>query len=250
MSKLIWHPQGRFGNTCVQYAFARAFAEKWMLELCIAGGEWVGEKIFDISHTHEDTHGLTIEPMNETQLQLQMPMQGYPPDFHYRGYAQHQGAMIYTKRQAQAWLKIRPELNAWFSGAYPAIGIIHCHRRVGDYIGYGYPVVSMASYVQALVQFQFSINEETYVTEEAPFLPRQFSWAPFLPDFLRLVSTPVLLRGNSTFSWIAGLLSKGIVLSPVIDGLQGGMEHHCDFVVGNHPRLANLEFTTDLYVNP
>ena len=92
----------------------------------------------------------------------------------------------------------------------------------------------------------------SFVTEESPHrvdgIPEDLS---FLPDFYRLVNASVLLRANSTFSFLAGLLNTGIVLSPRIDGLVGGKEHDdVNFEVGNHCRLADLSFCSDLFVAP
>ena len=179
------------------------------------------------------------------------------PDLEFRGYAQRQECMIYTKRQAQEWLKLRPEIETACVAAVGAAGgstdRIVCHQRKGDYAGYGFPMVSVGSYRQAAADFGLEWHEKhvAFLTEEAPtphagFLPDDLS---FMPDFYRMMKAPTLLRGNSTFSWLAALLGNGLVLSPIIEGLRGGCQHNCRFVAGNWPRFANLDFVTDLFVN-
>lgn len=249
MNKLVCQFQGRFGNSSVQYLFARAYAEKHRFEFHC--DEWIGERIFDIPSSRY-IPGNDWPRYNEAQLAQMTP----DHSFVFRGYAQTQFcASHYSKRQAQAWFRFKQEIIDRIGGrdgknADPHPFIL-AHRRVGDYKGYGYVQVSEESYDQACEDFCLSPGRLIFVTEEKPFEHPWFSdWAPFLPDFFRMVRAPVLLRGNSTFSWLAALIGNGLVLAPVIDGLEGGKEHHCKFVAGNHPRLANLDFTETLYVAP
>lgn len=164
--------------------------------------------------------------------------------------------MIYTKRQAQAWLKLRPEIETACAHAVLSSlarsGAIVCHRRVGDYIGYGYTVVSHRSYERACSEFGLDLEQAVFLSEEHPIshaghLPDDLA---FMPDFYRMMTARTLLRANSSFSWLAALLGDGLVLSPIVDGLEGGKEHDCAFVAGNWPRFCNLEFVSDLHVAP
>jgi hypothetical protein len=247
----------------MQYLFCRAFAEKHGIELRI--DPWVGEQVFQIEHARPD--GRLACRVNEYELvrfgdRSHLP-ESVPlafPDLEFRGYAQMQiCADHYTKRQAQAWLKLRPEIETGCANAVIADcdGIedrIVCHRRVGDYIGYGYPVVSPASYRKAAERFglHWESRHLSILTEEEPtphtgFLPDDLG---FMADFYRMMVAPTLLRANSSFSWLAALLGDGLVLSPIVDGLEGGKQHDCAFVAGNHPRFApHLDFVTDLYVS-
>ena len=122
------------------------------------------------------------------------------------------------------------------------------HRRVGDLIRCGYPQVSERSYLDAAKAI--GVEQPVFVTEENPLplgrLDASLSWAP---DFFRLTRAEVLFRGNSTFSWMAANLCDGRVLSPIIEGLYGGIEHDCKFVEGNWPRFCNLDFVTDLHIS-
>jgi hypothetical protein len=122
------------------------------------------------------------------------------------------------------------------------------HRRVGDYVGYGYPIVSQASIERAIHRFGYNPNDFYTCTEENPTPAGPAVGAnTFLPDFYRMFKARALFRGNSSFSWVAGLLSEGLVFSPVVKGLEGGREHDVDFVVGNHSALSDLAAGTDMH---
>lgn len=260
--------QGRTGNQCVQFLFAYAFAQKYGLEFQCA--EWIGERIFALPEYKRPSEGAVITRVNEITIfdiyaqdsrskwDFEKECRAPLMDLEFRGYAQTQRAMIYTKRQAQSWLRLRPDIETACANAVLADDgkndRVVCHRRAGDYIGYGYPVVSVPSYSSACEQFGLVCDSRntTFLSEEdstphGGHLPDDLA---FMADFYRLMMAPTLLRGNSSFSWLAALLGNGLVLSPVIDGLEGGKIHDCKFVAGNHPRLANFDFTTDLYVAP
>lgn len=209
---------GRFGNQCFQYCFARAYAEQHGLTLCTP--RWVGEQIFQIEPTPE-------KPAEALALNT---------------YAQDQASLIYTRKQVREWFKWKPNV---IGEAPVAMRPLLAHRRVGDYAGAGYVVVSKQSYWDCAKKYGHWFNEHCFVTEENPH-QREICGIPWLSDFWRMCHCDVLLRGNSSFSWWAATLGHAKVYSPVIDGLEGGREHDCAFVEGNHSRLANLEFTTEL----
>lgn len=255
--------QGRFGNTALQFLFAYGFAQRHGMKFECA--EWIGEKIFDLPKYERPNKDWppNLVRFNERQLEEIKEFDRGPWNvdggaWEYRGYAQTQFcASHYTKRQAQSWLKLQPGISSMFDQierAYPSV--IVGHRRVGDYIGYGYPIVSRPSYIAACQEFGLDPDRVWLCSEEHPTHPELmmpgFSFPDgleFLADFARLLRAKTLLRGNSSFSWLAALLGNGLVLSPVIDGLEGGKEHRCKFVAGNHPRFANLDFVENLFVN-
>lgn len=249
MSVLVCTFQGRFGNQCMQYLFARAFAEEFGHELRTA--PWIGERIFQVEHARPD--GRALPRFNEFQL---LANRTNAPDCEFRGYAQMNICMLYSKRRVQKWLRMRPEIetacaNAVAESLFKDSRVV-AHRRAGDYFGYGYPVVSRPSYFYACERYGIDLVQMRILSEEDPIahgshLPDDLS---FLPDFYRMVTAPTLLRGNSSFSWLAALLGDGLVLSPIVEGLEGGKEHDCAFVAGNWPRFANLDFVTDLHVAP
>ena len=254
--------QGRFGNQVCQFLFCRALADRYSYDLHC--DEWIGEKVFDIPPAPRHRGG-QLRRHNEIDIWEEMPN---GQDIEFRGYGQttmrkmdgHLGmaqCTVYSKRQVQEWLPIKPDLlailNRILANRTPLIrDSIVAHQRAGDYIGYGYPVVSKQSYLDTAVKYFGSCAHVTFVTEETALnhapLPDELA---FLPDFYRLTQAPVLMRGNSTFSFVAGLLGNGLVLSPRIDNLVGGVEHDgVQFEAGNHCRLANFDFCSDLHVVP
>ncbi len=218
------------------YAFCKAYAERHGLTLHT--DPWQGQKIFDI----QDPVIPEGYPMrNEFDL-----VDG-ERDFVFRSYAQQQKCMIYTKADAQRFFRFRPWIETDLKELLPTYDFVVGHRRVGDYAGYGYPVVSSRSYVAACATHGIPTDLLRMVTEENPFTHQAYRGElACVPDFFRLVQAPILLRGNSTFSWWAGTLGNGKVYSPVIEDLEGGKEHDVPFVEGNHSRFANLHFITDL----
>lgn len=253
--------QGRFGNQCIQWLFCRALAERYNYTLHCES--WIGERVFDIPA--RPYSGPELPRLNELTIFDQME-RGISVEF--RGYAQTmerevygtrqtQRAMPYTKRQVKEWLRIRPELISIIRGiVFPSMDSadsIVAHQRFGDFIGYGYPVVSRQSYLGESIKYFGTCAHVEFVSEEDAIplrgiLPDDLA---FLPDFYRLMTAPTLMRANSTFSFLAGLLSDGLVLSPRIDGLEGGREHDgVRFEAGNHCRLASFDFCSDLLVAP
>lgn len=231
---------GRFGNQLFIYAFGRAYCEKHGFEL--RTDPWVGEKLFNLPPPHR-----IAEPFDTTHNEFDPLLEAGPGNIELLGYFQSQAAMIYTRRQVCEWFKWRPEIRASLDRVPPIDGI-PAHRRVGDYPGSGYPVVSEESYWDAAKDNSLRWERIVFVTEEQPFTSDAFTGElAFVPDFYRLMA-PVMFRGNSCFSWWAGAIGSDAIFSPVIDGLEGGKEHHVQFVLGNHPRLANHEFTTDLHL--
>ena len=246
--------QGRFGSATAQYLHARAYAAKHGHEFVCA--PWIGDRVFDL-------HDTQLTPEVEARLERvdEYTAQGRG-DVIVWCYGSSQACMIYTKKQAQEWLNIKPELLQILERIVPRYSeqhgwdLIVGHQRKGDYIGYGYPVVNLASYHRAAEQAAKELHlgppRLVMVTEENP-LPNYgtlHDHLAFLPDFYRLLRAPVLLRGNSSFSWLAGLLGNGVVYSPVIDNATGGAENDCPFVAGNHPRICMAPNVTNLYIQP
>lgn len=244
--------QGRFGNKAMQWLFARSIAERCGADFRC--DDWEGNRIF--APAVPGYFGPTLPRVNEIGLlQWSLLPREAQCDIEFRGYAQMQSCMTYTKRQAQEWLRISPEWTPALDrimGHYCPNDAIVAHHRLGDFIGYSYPVVSRLSYNQAAMHYFGFGRQIEFVSEEAPLphpgIPDDLS---FLPDFYRLMKAPTLMRANSTFSFVAGLLGNGLVLSPWIDGLKGGVEHdEVRFEAGNHCKLADFDFCSDLHVAP
>lgn len=230
---------GRFGNQCLQYAFARAYAES--IGADFRCDPWIGQRVFTIEDKSVGDPG----PLTRRS---ELDFKPGETNVDFMGYAQNERAMIYTAAQMRAWFTLKPDIEESLKRLLPIPDECVAHRRVGDYFGYGYPVVSISSYEQFATLY--GIPKITWITEENPTFFAEFPGEmQMLPDFWRLMRAKILLRGNSTFSWLAGCLNvDGRVFAPIIDGLEGGKEHHCRFVTGNHPKFANLGFTTDMHL--
>lgn len=241
--------QGRFGNQAMIYLYARAMAERTGCDFRC--DDWIGNRIFDLDTPVYD--GPPLRRANERELnQWSLLQRSDRHDIEFRGYAQMQSCMIYTKTQAREWLshKLNERWRSLLSVVMPGSRIV-AHLRHGDFKGYGYPMLSSNAFETAARYYCFDPEKLYYCREESPawadLVPGELS---FIPDFLAMLTAPVLLRANSSFSWVAGLLSDGIVLSPRIDGLQGGIEHdEVRFEVGNHCKLSDNSFCTDLHVS-
>jgi hypothetical protein len=218
------HLIGRFGNQLFGYAHCRAWCEQNGHQLVTA--PWVGEQIFEI----EPTPRLSPQQC----------------DHELKGYFQHQDDLIYTRAQVREWFKLKKEFED--RGSVAAPDPLLGHRRVGDYPGCGFVVVSKDSYNLAAIKYGYDPEKLHWITEENPTQWSGFEKFPFLPDFIRMMRAKVLFRGNSTFSWWASVLGNAKTYAPVIDGLVGGTEQHCEFVEGNWPKMANLDFLSDLHL--
>lgn len=233
------HFMGRLGNCMFQYAFARAYCQRHGLQLHT--DEWVGERLFNISHPRCEGD---LPRRDENTL-----MDG-ERDISYRSYSQQQKCIdYYTRTQCKEWFQLRPEVDERLMH-YPVSPIV-AHYRADDYAPLGYVVVSKESYIKAAKDAGYDPLDVRFIEQGSPCVDPYFAgWADFAPDFLRLRAADVIFRANSSFSWWAANLSYARVFSPVIDGLTGGHEHLCSFVEGNHPRFANLDFVTDLHILP
>lgn len=229
---------GRFGNQMFRYAYARALAEQngWELRT----DPWVGEQIFTLDGgAHERPTG------NE--------------DIVIDEYRQAQKDLIYSRADCRRWFKWKHDVERLLHGGDGTPWWPHAHFRRGDYKSAGYPLIGRASVDQAVADHlfpgEFRKNmqpgrEYISVSDETPHVNSQLlPELSFLPDFYRLVRAPILFRANSSFSWWAATLGHGKVFAPIITGFAGGVEHdNIPYVEGNWPRLAELDFVTDLHL--
>lgn len=225
---------GGFGNQMFQYAYARAYCERYGCELRTE--RWTGEKIFQIKDSRiSERFGVVCNELNA---------QDCTTNFELSGYFQMQDAIIYSTSQLKEWFKWRPEVEDKLGRFNDKV---LCHLRKGDYVGYGYPVVSVQSYVNACRKYNIPLEDMKTICQENPtpgFDPE------YVVDFYRLSHTPILLRSNSSFSWWAAAIAENQkVYAPIIEGKSGGKDVDCDFVEGNWPRFTDMkDFITDLHV--
>lgn len=239
MKKFNLHHLGRFGNQMFGYAFARGYCERHGLELHT--DPWVGEEIFCLEHPR-----CTEELPRRDEYTLIDGEGGIS----YRSYSQNQKcADYYSQRQLREWFKLKPKIAERLSGLDGFVSgmPIRAHIRRGDFRDYGYPLISRDSYFDAAHEWglrsamKFISDEDPH---ELPELP------DFLPDFYLLMTAKVLLRANSSFSFWAAALSDALVLSPLVTGLEGGKEHNVKFTSGNHNRLSDHSFVSEIHISP
>lgn len=233
---------GGFGNQLFQYAFARAYCERHGLEL--RTNPWAGQRLFDINdppikerftriYENALTDGRELESQN----------------FECESYFQNQKSLIYSRHEVKEWFRIPLFRERWLKDEFEEQpNVIHLRR--GNYMHEGYPSISQDSYIAAAKEQGINSMELFVVAQENPIKNKMFTGElSFVPDFYQMTQARVLFRANSSFSWWAATLGKANVFSPVIDGLEGGKEHGgVKFVPGNHPRLADLDFVTDLHL--
>lgn len=247
-------PGSKVGNSTMSWLFAYAHSLRVGAEFQC--GPWVGEKVFNLpAYSRPDgkprPHRSSMDlGANETDVEI-------------RCYAQNQAAMIYTRKQAREWLK--PIHNEADLLKYFHLGphqLVAAHVRRGDYVGYGYPLISLSSYERAIKDhklnahltglFGYDFEKYMIVSDLCPQLAN--GWIAgigdiqFIVDFTILRTSAVLLRANSSFSWVAALLNTHRVFSPVVKGLEGGREHDVEFVEGNHSALSDLACGSDMHL--
>lgn len=219
---------GRLGNRMFIWAHAKAFCEQNGYELHTE--EWVGEHIFTLDNW-------IPRPVTGTE------------DIVIDGYCQNQESLIYSRADCRRWFELKRGVKAELE-AFQFPQSTYVHLRRGDYkSSSGYPLVSLSSAVRAMNEFGLGCEYRT-ASDDSPLELSTFTGElSFLPDFYRLMKAPILFRSNSSFSFWAGVLSHGRIFSPIITGLAGGVEHdNVPFVEGNHPRLCELDFVTDLHL--
>lgn len=225
---------GRVGNQLHLYVFAKAYAERYGAELQTS--DWVGRKLF-VNATEPLVEDMTLP---QTRLDSEAVEMGLPLDRYFgrvnidlRVYAQHQCYAFYTRTQAREWLKLKPEYEAFAPRECP--GTV-AHIRKPDAVDNEsfnrvYCSLTEDSY-DAAMEFYGIPGPVTKVfagwRPDHPDLPPELSW---LPDFLMLRDASHLLRANSTFSFFAGVLSRGRVYSPLVRDLVG--LHRVPFCEGN-----------------
>jgi len=238
---------GRFGNQVIAYCFAQSFAQKHDAILEIPEDS-VLRKIFKINNPHLPKNrtpirfGLDVIP-NDYQLN-QCWNRNFAVDIW--GYFQNQRSIdFYSKK----WIKENLIFQNWIRAKFPSqYGPYYaCHMRRGDYVTQPerYCSISNSSFdkIIAKVNSTNNINMGYILTEENPIKDEfcssmNLGW---LPDFMCMVNSEILIRSNSTFSLVAGWFHQGTkIYAPLVEDKIGVSD--VDFVEGNWPKCCSSKY--------
>lgn len=223
---------GRFGNQLFQYAFARAYAERYDAELQTP--HWVGEKIFKIE----------ANPITKTLPRTEIDSVRFGRvNIDLFGYFQLPRFIDFlSTAKLREWFQFRDKWFEWFPKSDEFTVVAHLRR--GDYetkYSNVFCTVSRESYEKTIEDLEL---EDPYKLlwlseEDQKHDGTLGSDLQFLPDFFEMINADILLRANSTFSFWAGFFNQeGKVYSPVVGDLVG--EHTVPFVQGNHEKIVSL----------
>jgi hypothetical protein len=248
-----------FCNRMSQYAFARAYAEKFGCQL--QTNRWMGQKVFQIGDP-------PIEKPLPVREEHEIDKWMGETDIRITGWAQHQRALLYSRADARRWFTFRPEILELLKPVphFP----IAAHLRRGDFVGHNnFITISKTSYLEACDRFGVDRRELKFICEEYPLLLHGFEPSEkdhtrgtddsvtglgFLPDFYALMQADILFRSNSTFGyWAAVLGNAKRIFSPNLVGIPHTGERpifqHVPFVEGNHMALGTFdEFHSELHL--
>lgn len=227
MKTVALYNLGRFGNRCFRFCYTKSLCEQNNYELRTE--PWEGESIFTL-----DGH-IPKRPDGTEDIVID-------------GYHQSQESLIYSRADCRRWFEIKPEVETRLEFSAPPVDdLAVAHLRRGDYKNSSYPLVSANSVYSARRIFGLR-SPIMFVTDDKPPGEDNDEEA-MVRDFYYMVRANILFRANSSFSYWAGVLSHGRVFSPIITGLAGGVEHdNVPYIEGNHPRLCELDFVTDLHL--
>jgi len=221
---------GRLGNLLFQFAYAK----KWCLEnnYMLMTDAWIGEKVF--------------EGFGPTPRRGQVK-----PDVVWsENYRQRQADLIYSRREAREWFKIRPEYLERLSrlDREGPTELILSVRDGQDQKDGGLVCLSDESYRRAVAQFGYDINGARWLRYTKPETCEGFdtfrdgfgcgiTTQPF-PSLYRMLRAKWFFRGVSTFCWWGGVLTDAKVHAPVVRDIEGGKFNvDCfNWVEGNWPR--------------
>lgn len=236
---------GRWGNTMFQAAHALAYAEKWGCEL--QTDPWIGYRIFQLDYN----------PIREPALPRRSDhtLINGETNVSLHGYFQNRRSAIYNQEQIRRWFRFRPHVEAALASLIPADDVILAHQRVGDFVGYSYPVLAKEAYDKCCDDYSLDRSKVKFVTEEEPATHPDFTGdLAMLPDFFRLAKAKTVIRGNSSYSFWSSAIAEANgakVYSPIIDGLVGGKFHYdVAWRSDNSARLSDHDFVDPIVIQP
>lgn len=237
---------GRLGNQMFQYAFARAYAEKYDATLEIPN--WIGEKIFkNVSHRPVSRRlpRTVIDKITWGDVNV-----------NFFGYFQKKECYeILSESKLREWFSFQ---DKWLETYPKKENEVVAHLRKGDYAKVytrNFCVISRKSYIRACRKFGLDSQKIVWLSEETPTKDDaavevsykktknsmygsgmyEDNGVSFLPDFFRMINARALLRANSTFSFWAGFFREGDTFSPAVDGKVGLSD--VEFVRGNYSAM-------------
>lgn len=224
---------GGFGNQLHQYAAVRKYAE--LIGASLEVQDWVGKKVFGVD---DPGWSRDLPEVNDGGNGIQPEVEWGQTDVRIGGYfLMQRWVKLLSRAELKRWFRVRSEMVAQCEGVIPSGRYTAAHLREGDYLGHPlYANVPERAYTRACAERGFKID--AWARQDSPRVVRELNGhVPFLPDFLMLMRSSVLLRANSTFSWWAATLSEADVYAPVVTDHVG--EYDADFVRGNWPRIAD-----------
>jgi len=238
---------GRFGNQLFQYAFARAYAEKYNATLEIPN--WIGEKVFE-----NVTHSKISRKLPRTKVDV---IDFGEVNIDLFGYFQTKECFdILSEHKIREWFAFRDVFQKYLEPKDEMMA----HLRLGDYTTLWpniFCVITKESFINACEEFGMSSGKLGWCSEEYPRACPElnsicYSKTPnsmygvnqyedrgisFLCDFFKMINSRVLFRSNSSFSFWAGFFQNREVYSPVVKGKVGVQD--VSFVKGNHSAICN-----------
>lgn len=233
---------GRWGNQCFQYAFLSLYAEEHGCQLQLP--PWVGE---DLLYARYQPIDCELPPYHEPVLQNSHLYQALPPDHDdvvnrdFVGYAQYHTSYFGKWKQRFLQLFRFGTMTVKNKGTYDTwVGV---HLRRGDYGRLHFYITPVEWYLRCLEEVwptlsrprMFIATEDKSLVSEFSqydpataedlgmslydqplpnynYLPRDLqekdpSQMDFYPDFYLLTQCKVILAPNSTFSFVAAMLS-------------------------------------------
>jgi hypothetical protein len=152
--------------------------------------------------------------------------------------------MNFTKTQLRQWFKFKPKyafqspFNKVFHRRYWNPNVSNMQAIWFSHEVFPCANISLESYTSAAQDFGYDPAEFETVHETHPHtkagIPKQLQFAI---DFQICQQAGVLLRANSSFSYLAGALGYGEVFSPMMEGVHGAWDKTpqlCRFERGNH----------------
>jgi hypothetical protein len=214
-----------------QYAFARAYAEKY--DCILQTPSWIGQHLFNIKDSP------IIHKLPSFNCEKQIPNGQINIDLF--GYFQNSQCLsLMTRSWLKSIFKFKEEWEQKFVKELNIVG----HLRRGDYLKFDkvYCIIKESSLYKACEKFNLNKEDMTIILEDDK---KFYSSVPpelqFLPDFMLMKNAKILLRSNSTYSWWAGVLGNGMVFSPIVDDKVGWND--VNYVEGNYPKFLDVKNT-------